>query len=72
MNYRMKLRMGRPTHAAPAMGHLRGQRSNGPSRYARISSSWKRQVGKMGYILLWALGVPIPILFIIYLLRGCS
>ena len=30
------------------------------------------QEGKVGYILLWALGVPIPILFLIYLLRGCS
>jgi hypothetical protein len=32
----------------------------------------KLQQGKMGYILLWALGVPIPILFVIYLLRGCN
>lgn len=31
-----------------------------------------RQEGKVGYILLWLLGVPIPILFLIYLLRGCS
>jgi hypothetical protein len=30
------------------------------------------QQGKVGYILLWALGVPIPILFLIYLLRGCT
>jgi hypothetical protein len=30
------------------------------------------QEGKAGYILLWLLGVPIPILFLIYLLRGCS
>jgi hypothetical protein len=30
------------------------------------------QEGKVGYILLWALGVPIPILFLIYLLRGCT
>jgi hypothetical protein len=26
----------------------------------------------MGYILLWLLGIPIPVLFIIFLLRGCS
>jgi hypothetical protein len=31
-----------------------------------------RQEGKLGYILLWALGVPIPVLFLIYLLRGCN
>ena len=30
------------------------------------------QEGKAGYILMWLLGVPIPILFLIYLLRGCS
>jgi hypothetical protein len=30
------------------------------------------QQGRVGYILLWALGVPIPILFLIYLLRGCT
>ena len=30
------------------------------------------QEGKVGYILLWALGVPIPILFLFYLLRGCT
>ena len=28
--------------------------------------------GKIGWILLWALGVPIPILVILYLLRGCT
>jgi len=30
----------------------------------------KLQEGKMGYILMWLLGVPIPILLVIYLLRG--
>jgi hypothetical protein len=28
--------------------------------------------GKVGYILLWALGVPIPILVAAYFLRGCN
>jgi len=32
----------------------------------------KLQEGKMGYILMWLLGVPIPILLVIYLLRGCD
>jgi hypothetical protein len=31
-----------------------------------------KEAGATGYILLWLLGVPIPILFIIFLLRGCS
>lgn len=30
------------------------------------------QEGKWGYILAWLVGVPIPILLIVYLLRGCS
>jgi hypothetical protein len=34
--------------------------------------SLKHQAGKIGYILLWLIGVPIPILILIYLLRGCT
>jgi hypothetical protein len=30
------------------------------------------QRGKWGYILAWLLGVPIPILVLVYLLRGGS
>ena len=26
--------------------------------------------GKIGYVLLWMLGIPLPILLIIYLIRG--
>jgi hypothetical protein len=32
----------------------------------------KHQSGKIGYILLWLVGIPIPVLFAIYLLRGCT
>ena len=32
----------------------------------------KTQSGKIGYILLWLLGIPIPILIGIFLLRGCT
>ena len=32
----------------------------------------ERQKGKAGYIILWLLGVPLPILFLIFLLRGCN
>jgi hypothetical protein len=37
----------------------------------RLSDNIK-QGGATGYILLWLLGIPIPILFIIFLLRGCT
>jgi hypothetical protein len=32
----------------------------------------KSKSGAAGYLLLWLLGVPAPILLIIFLLRGCS
>ena len=38
----------------------------------RVAGGIKKQAGKIGYILLWALGVPIPILLLFYFLRGCS
>ena len=31
-----------------------------------------REKGAIGYILLWALGVPIPILLIIFAVRSCA
>ena len=30
------------------------------------------QGGKIGYILLWLLGIPVPVLIVIFLLRGCT
>jgi hypothetical protein len=30
------------------------------------------QEGAMGYVLLWLLGIPIPILLLFFLLRGCT
>ena len=40
----------------------------------RLASRVRRsmQEGKIGYILLWLIGVPIPVLFMIFLLRGCD
>jgi hypothetical protein len=37
-----------------------------------FSLSSLRQQGKIGWILLWALGIPIPVLLVLYLLRGCT
>jgi hypothetical protein len=28
--------------------------------------------GAIGWILLWALGIPIPILLILFMVRGCT
>lgn len=34
--------------------------------------SLKNQRGAMGWALLWLLGIPIPILVILFLVRGCT
>ena len=36
-----------------------------------LVKSWKRwEEGKIGYALLWLLGIPLPVLVIFYLMRG--
>lgn len=42
------------------------------ARAAVVARTPRFQSGKIGYILLWLLGVPIPVLFLIFLLRGCD
>jgi len=32
----------------------------------------RRQQGKMGWIALWLLGIPIPVLLVLFLVRGCT
>jgi hypothetical protein len=32
----------------------------------------KLEDGKVGWVLLWLLGVPLPILLIVFLVRGCT
>ena len=32
----------------------------------------RNESGKVGWILLWALGIPIPILVILFMMRGCT
>ena len=31
-----------------------------------------KQAGATGYILLWLLGIPVPVLLLFFLLRGCT
>jgi hypothetical protein len=51
----------------------RGTEYRGVGRVLRKHSmTMKMQEGKMGYLLLWLVGVPIPILLLIFLLRGCN
>jgi hypothetical protein len=32
----------------------------------------EKQEGAIGYMILWFLGVPASVLFVIFLLRGCT
>lgn len=32
----------------------------------------RAESGRVGWIVLWLLGVPIPVLLVLYLLRGCT
>jgi hypothetical protein len=35
-------------------------------------ASLRRQQGKLGWLFLWLIGIPIPVLLVLYLLRGCT
>ena len=37
-----------------------------------MKNFYQKGAGKFNWILLWLLGVPVPILLLIYLLRGCQ
>jgi hypothetical protein len=37
-----------------------------------IMKNVKNEKGAIGWILLWALGIPIPILLLFFVLRGCT
>jgi len=37
-----------------------------------VMKNFKDQKGKIGYILLWLMGVPVSVLILIFLLRGCT
>lgn len=32
----------------------------------------KTEKGKVGWIILWLLGIPLPILLVFFVLRGCT
>jgi hypothetical protein len=55
-----------PTHA------LAADASPAEPRPVATSGAPLTRAGKAGYVLLWLLGVPIPVLLLIYRLRGCT
>lgn len=32
----------------------------------------RRDSGKIGWIFLWLIGIPVPILLVLFVLRGCT
>ena len=38
----------------------------------KIRLGKKTEEGKVGWILLWLLGVPLPLLLVLFLVRGCT
>ena len=44
-----------------------------PNRHKpKEPNRYQQETGAMGYILLWAMGVPASLLFVVFLLRGCN
>ena len=37
-----------------------------------VQAKQKMEQGKVGWAVLWLLGIPIPVLLILFLLRGCT
>jgi hypothetical protein len=46
------------------MRTLNNQKSEG-------AQAWRRPARGIGYVLLWLIGVPLPIILLIMLFRGC-
>jgi len=42
------------------------------SQNSKKSTGFNNENGKIGWILLWAIGIPIPILLVLFVLRGCT
>lgn len=38
----------------------------------KTHTTYKNETGKIGWALLWLLGIPLPILLIFFVLRGCT
>jgi hypothetical protein len=38
----------------------------------RLAEKYQAASGKVGWILLWLVGIPVPVLLVLFLLRGCT
>jgi hypothetical protein len=51
---------------------LRAEESHYALRLEASMTVDQRRSGKIGWVVLWLLGIPIPILLILFLIRGCT
>jgi len=57
----------------PHLGARFAQRESGGGAMAEMIKRLRDgEQGAMGYMLLWFLGVPASVLFVIFLMRGCT
>ena len=38
----------------------------------KLMEKWQSEEGKVGWVVLWLMGVPVSVLFVLFLLRGCT
>jgi hypothetical protein len=62
---------GAPPHQEFCLPDKRGNRPRSESGGAMRSLN-NPESGKIGWLLLWLVGIPVPILLILFLLRGCT
>ncbi|MEO5912721.1 MAG: hypothetical protein ABIS50_00695 [Luteolibacter sp.] len=43
-----------------------------PFHTTSASNHFKNLPGKVGWILLWLIGIPVPVLLGLFLIRGCT
>ncbi len=41
-------------------------------RHQLLNGTGAIKQGKVGWILLWLVGIPVPILILLFLIRGCT
>jgi len=59
--------VGKVLRKRPNIQHCLGHDRKGEHTMQRHDES-----GKAGYIIAWAMGVPVSLLLIVFLLRGCT
>ncbi len=55
----------------PILHYTRRSQMEVTMKLESVKKTLESEKGRVGYILLWALGVPIPLLLLIYFIRGC-